>query len=302
MNQVALLLRFSVKLRQFEQTEFAFKQQLARSSDKDVALIKGLHRQLPHIKIVQTMEVAIFIVVGTALFTNLNQPFMGIIYELLSLLTLAVLSRSKSIQILSKKVFMSTLSPMLKVIDTLKPLWFLLEVAKRREPLIPGTKAEFTDLLQRLPSTVLQPIERQRMESILEAEAKTVKDIMTPKKRVITVGPSATLGPIVLSDLQKSGHGYFPVATKKGEPEGILQLGDVGNIEIAKQRSSVSEQMSSHVVWVEEETSLVELTQAFLQEKQYMVLVRNLEGEFSGIVTIADLMRNLVGIIKERTP
>jgi len=122
---------------------------------------------------------------------------------------------------------------------------------------------------------------------------------MTHKKRVVMVEPSATLGPIVLSDLQKSGHGYFPVATKKGEPEGILTLSDVSDIQLAKQRSSVRDIMSQHIAWVEESTSLYELAGAILQEKQYLILVRNLEGEFSGVVTMADLMKHLLGIVKE---
>ena len=57
--------------------------------------------------------------------------------------------------------------------------------------------------------------------------------------------------------------------------------------------------MSSQLIWVEEETSLAELIQAFLQEKQYLMLVRNLDGDFTGIVTIADLMKQLIGVVKE---
>ena len=55
------------------------------------------------------------------------------------------------------------------------------------------------------------------------------------------VEPSATLGPIVLSDLQKTGHGYFPVLASGGDVEGILRLADVSDIAAAKKRSTVSE-------------------------------------------------------------
>ena len=89
------------------------------------------------------------------------------------------------------------------------------------------------------------------------------------------------------------------MVTKKGEPEGILKLSDISDLQTAKQRSQVREQMSSHLSWVEESTSLYELAAAILQEKQYLVLVRNENAEFSGIVTIADLMKHLVGIVKE---
>jgi CBS domain containing-hemolysin-like protein len=298
-DQVALLLRFSVKLRQFEVSEFVFKQQIEHHTGEDAALRRALYKQLPQVKMLQAIEISIFVVVGAVLFSHLNTPALGVAYALLSLMFLAILSRLESVQRISKQVFMRSLPAVLRVAEILKPLWALTGLPPRRETVLPGTLGEFTDQLRRLPSTVLQPLQRQRLESVLAGEEKTVKDIMTPKKRVVMVEPSATLGPVVLSDLQKSGHGYFPVATKKGEPEGILTLSDVSDIQLAKQRASVRDIMSQHIAWVEEGTSLYELASAILQEKQYLVLVRNLEGEFSGVVTTADLMKHLLGIVKD---
>lgn len=57
--------------------------------------------------------------------------------------------------------------------------------------------------------------------------------------------------------------------------------------------------MSMNIAWVEEDASLFELAKAFLEEKQYIALVKNQEGECSGLVTIADLMKHLLGIVKE---
>ena len=298
-DQVALLLRFSVRLRQFEVSEFVFRQQIEHHAGEEAKLRRALYKQLPQVKMLQAIEVSFFLVVGAVLFSYLNTPVIGVLYTLVSLLVLTVLSRLKVVQSVSKKVFMQSLGGILSVADFLKPLWLVTGLPPRRETTLPATLDEFTDQLRRLPSTVLQPAQRQRLESVLAGEEKTVKDIMTPKKRVVIVEPSATLGPIVLSDLQKSGHGYFPVATKKGEPEGILTLSDVSDIQLAKQRSSVRDIMSQHIAWVEESTSLYELAGAILQEKQYLILVRNLEGEFSGVVTMADLMKHLLGIVKE---
>jgi CBS domain containing-hemolysin-like protein len=56
--------------------------------------------------------------------------------------------------------------------------------------------------------------------------------------------------------------------------------------------------MSAHTAWAQEDASLFELAAAFLKEKQYVMLVRNQEGEFSGLVTIADLMKHLLGVVK----
>ncbi len=298
-NQLGLLLIGAVKLNQFEMSEFAFKEALTHQSGHQAKLHRALHRLLPKVRLLQLTKITVLLITSAVLFSHLNQPVLGLVYTLLSCLVIIMLSRILFIQNQATRLFEYSLELLLKVTELLQPLWVLTGVPKRRELLQPHSLAEFTDQLRRLPSTVVSPVQRQRLETLLESDTKEVKDIMTPKKRVIMVEPSATLGPIVLSDLQKSGHGYFPVATKKGEPEGVLTLSDVSDLQLAKQRPLVRDFMSAHVVWVEEVSSLSGLTQSFLQEKQYLVFVRNQEGELSGVVTIADLMKHLVGIVKE---
>lgn len=298
-DQLALLLVASLKLQQFELSEFAFRQQLEHHSGTQARLRKALYKQLPQVKALVAVKLALLLVVGASLFSVLTQPALGIVYALLSLLIISALRRVGLVQQLAEKAFFATLEYSLKAANILSPLWSITGLPPKREVVLAGSLEEFNDQLRRLPSTVLPPQQRQRLESVLAAEDKTVKEIMTPKKRVVTVEPSATLGPVVLADLQKSGHGYFPVATKKGEPEGILALGDLTDIQLAKQRSQVRELMSSHIAWIEEDVSLYELTEVFLKEKQYIILVRNPEGEFSGVVTVADLMKHLLGVVKD---
>jgi len=299
LDHLFLLLIGGTKLDQFELSEFAFREQLAHHSGKTAKLRRSLFKHLPEVRLLQRVELVTAGIVLVALYSHLWQPVLGTVYAAISLLIITALTRLSLLQTLSLHLFEATLELVLKTAVSLQPLWYLIGLPKRKELAQPSSIEEFTDQLRRLPSTVLSPLRRQRLESVLESETKTVKAIMTPKKRVVMVEPSATLGPIVLSDLEKSGHGHFPVATKKGEPEGILTLAGVSDLEQAKQRVVVREQMSSHVSWVEEDTSLYELAAAFLQEKQYLILVRNLEGNFSGVVTIADLMKHLLGIVKD---
>ena len=299
LDQLFILLIAGVKLDQFELSDFAFREQLAEIPSGSAKIYRRLHKLLPEVRLLQQIELLIAGVVSVALFSHLNKPVLGAVYSLVILCLVRMLINLQIIQKVSLWLFELSLELVLNTTESLRPIWRIVGVPKRHELAQPTSLAEFTDQLRRLPSTVLNPLRRQRLESVLESEDKIVKDIMTPKKRLVMVEPSATLGPIVLSDLEKSGHGYFPVVTKKGEPEGILKLSDISDLQTAKQRSQVREQMSSHLSWVEESTSLYELAAAILQEKQYLVLVRNENAEFSGIVTIADLMKHLVGIVKE---
>lgn len=298
-NQAILILKGSITFARFHISEFAFREQLGHHPGAQAKLFRQAYKQLP---ILRTWRLVTLVLSGTlsvTLFGYLVDPLaLGILYALLGFTAAALLAKLSFFKTMADSLFIRLLEPILKIVTVCQPLLRMLGSNVRSTVAAPGSKAEFADQLRQLPSTVLSPNERQRLESVLASGDKTAKDIMTPKKRVVSVEPSATLGPVVLSDLQKSGHGYFPVATKKGQPEGILALSDVADIQVAKQRPLVRDLMREQFSWVEEDTSLDELTQAFLQEKQYLILVRNLDSEFTGVVTIADLMKHTLGVVK----
>jgi CBS domain containing-hemolysin-like protein len=298
-NQLLLLFQLSLTLHSFEVTEFEFRAKLAHSTKTEAALLRAIYKNIEYIKALQSGLGVLALVCGVGLFTHLTGPAIGVLYALAVLAVLISVSRVAWVRQYVHELFMRSAEPVVKLARLLRPVWFITGVPRRVEAVLPQSYDEFLDQLRRIPSTVLKPVQRQRLESILSSEDKVVKDIMTVKKRVVTVEPTATLGPIVLSDLQKSGHGYFPVMAKNGEPEGVLTLADIGDIQLAKQRAKVGDSMSTHIVWAEESASLYELAEVILQEKHYLVLVRNSEGQFSGVVTIADLMKHLVGIVKE---
>lgn len=298
LDQLFLLLIGSVQLDTYEISDFQLREQFA-ASDDTTKLRRQLHKNLPAVRRLQQVELVIAASFSLTLLIWLTSPWLGLLCCLLTLLVLVCVSRVTFVQRLSHHLFESTLSIVIKTVLSLEPLWRIIGLPAKRKLVTPTTQAEFADQLRRLPSTVLPPDERQRLETLLSAQDMIVSSIMTPKKRVVMVEPSATLGPVVLTDLQKSHHGYFPVATPKGEPEGILSLSDISDIQNAKQRSQVRDLMSQQIAWVDEDVSLYELAQAFLQEKQYLILVKNKEGLFSGIVTIADLMKHLVGVVKD---
>ena len=298
-SQLFILLIGSVDLGRFDLSEFAFRDYIQSYAGKDAKLRRKLQRQLPKVRLLQKLELLLAGVASVTLFTHLLSPVLGAVYAVLSFAVINLLIRLHFIQKVGYTIFEASLELILKAVEILNPLWFVVGTTKAKELKQAASLEEFTDQLRRLPSTVLNPTRRQRLESVLESENKTVKDIMTPKRRVVMIEPSATLGPILLSDLEKSGHGYFPVATKKGQPEGILKLSDIGDIQAAKQRTQVREQMSAHMSWISEDSSLYELATTILQEKQYLIMVRSPDDEFSGLVTIADLMKHLLGVVED---
>lgn len=294
-----LLLLAALDLSRYEMSEFAFKNKLASYSGKEAKLQRMLHARLQKIYALK-MLLQITLVSGMAVIvSSLHGAGVGFGYTLLVIVVITAVARVAFVRNLSARLFEGRLERILQVADILKPLWMVTGLSKKAAVQLPGSIEEFTDQLQRLPSTVISPAQRQRLEVVLKSDSLKTTDIMTPKKQVISVEPSATLGPIVLADLQKSEHGYFPVTTPKGHPEGVLALSDVADIQQAKERRRVRDMMNTHIAWVNEESSLRELTEFFLNEKQYIAFVQNEMNEFIGVVTIADVVKHVAGISKD---
>lgn len=296
-ESIGLLYFLALNLNRYRLSAFELRSDFAHKADAKSRMFKKINRYLREITTLQVIDISALLLMISGFFVYLEQSLLGIVYAAVLTGTLWLLARISFIQNLAAHIFEGHYESVCSIAQQFKGVLRFIQPAGSSEA-TPKSKAELVDIIQTLPSTTLLPVERQRLELVLSANEKNVKAIMTPKKRVITIEPSATLGPVVLSDLQKSGHGYFPVATKKGEPEGILTLSDVIDLELAKQHSTIRDLMTTHLTWVEEDTSLFELAQAILEEKQYVVLARDQEGNFSGLVTISDLMKHLVGITK----
>jgi CBS domain containing-hemolysin-like protein len=294
-----LLMIGSVRLNQYDMSEFGLKQKLADLPATKSKQLRRLHGLLPSVSLLQRVELTVAASASVILMTALVGPFTAFLFSVAIFLLLALLSRLKIVQNYSVKLFESTLDVVLTTTEKLKPLWTIIGIPSRSSSFAPESLQELLNQISKLPAPVVDSNQKQRLISVIESETKVVKDIMTPRRRVVSVKPSAILGPIVLSDLQKTGHGFFPVVDKGAEPEGVLDISDISDIQSAKQQGRVRDIMSSQLVWVEEETSLAEMIQAFLLEKQYLMLVRNLDGDFTGVVTIADLMKQLIGVVKD---
>lgn len=299
LDQILLLILLGLKFERYEMSDFAFRRYIEDFSGEPAKLQRKLHKMLGEVRLFWQVKIVGCFVVSVTLFTHLNYPVLGIIYSLIALLIIIVVSRTKTVQQIAAKSFQSGLRLILQVTSYLKPLWVIIGVSSHKKTTQPLSHDEFIHQIQGLPSTVLSPLQRQRVETVLASDEKTVKDIMTPRRRVTSVTPGTIIGPILLSDLEKTGHGYFPVATKKGKPEGILILSQLTNIQQAKQGRVVRDLMSPHVSWVDQQSSLYELVHILLEEKQYMLLVRDVDEEYVGVVTAADIVRHTLGIVKD---
>lgn len=298
--QCMVLLTLSLRLSRYDLSPFNLKLTLQTYSGESAKLWRKFYKLLPDVKTFMWAKTVFMLVASVAILCQLFQPILGFVLGVLFFFVLRSLAQLSFLQDYSHKMFEKNLAIVVGFVEPLHLLWTFLGPESNPSTLKLASQEEFIDFLQKLPSTVLDPWQRQRIETVLMAEGKTVKRVMTHKKRVIAVSPTDTLGPIVLSDLQKTGHAFFPVIKKKEKiPEGVLRLNDMTDIHQVKQHTRVDDLMTTHIAWVDEDTKLFDLVQIFLQEKQHLLFVRDPEGNFTGIVTWADVIKHTLSIVQE---
>ncbi len=122
---------------------------------------------------------------------------------------------------------------------------------------------------------------------------KVVHDIMTPYKEVTSASINEVISPIVLDELHSSGHSRFPVLSEDGKgTAGILYMHDLHDI---KDHSTVKEVMRKHVYYVNEDRELEHVLQAFRRTKQHLFVVVNTAAEPVGVITIEDVVEQILG-------
>lgn len=155
------------------------------------------------------------------------------------------------------------------------------------------------DLLELLSYQRVQPDNRvQKVELELAQHAltfgdKLVRDVMIPRRVVKTVSADETIGPILMAELHDSGFSRLPVYSgKKDNIVGTLYMHDLVG---AKSGGQIAKVMRPEVYFVHEEQPLTDALQAILKTKRHLYIVVNSFEEFVGIITIEDVLEQIVG-------
>jgi len=138
------------------------------------------------------------------------------------------------------------------------------------------------------------------LEGVLEVGDIQVRDIMVPRAQMVCIrreDPSQTIMPIVV----ESGHSRFPVMDgDRDDIVGILLAKDLLRLCISDQdeRFDIREYMRP-AVFVPESKRLNVLLKDFRRNRHHMAIVVDEYGGVSGLVTIEDVMEQIVGEIDD---
>ncbi|MGD0769391.1 MAG: hemolysin family protein [Tepidisphaeraceae bacterium] len=142
---------------------------------------------------------------------------------------------------------------------------------------------------------VVDEQEREMIESVIEFRDATAGHIMTPRQDVVAIPADATLEQ-VKNAVEESRHSRIPVYEKGlDHVVGILHARDlIKLLGQADPQFSVG-QIMRPAIYVPETKSLSDLLSDFRHQKVHFAVVLDEYGSTSGIVTIEDVLEELVG-------
>ena len=145
---------------------------------------------------------------------------------------------------------------------------------------------------------VIPPYQASYVRNVFELSDKTVKDVMVPREKVVTLSLGATEEEI-LETSRETGHTRMPVW--EGTPDnivGVVNTKDLFHIFSMRGLVILMDAMYPALA-VGTDVPVARLLAMFKREKRQMAVVKDTGGRFLGIVTLEDILEEIVGEIED---
>ena len=165
----------------------------------------------------------------------------------------------------------------------------------------PRDRAELLEMLQQARTRqILDSDEHQMLEGVLEVSTMQVRDIMIPRGQMVVLERDANPQEM-LEVIIESGHSRFPIiADDRDEVTGILLAKDLLRFfaEGDRARFRIKECLRP-AVFIPESKRLNVLLKEFRHSHNHMAIVVDEYGGVSGLLTIEDVLEQIVGEIDD---
>jgi putative hemolysin len=145
---------------------------------------------------------------------------------------------------------------------------------------------------------LVAPDQAAYVRNVFELSDKTVRDIMVPREKVITVSLAASEEE-VLETARETAHTRMPVW--EGDLDnivGIVNTKDLFHLFSLRGLVILMDAMYPPI-FVGPDAPVARLLQTFKREKRPMAVVRGDDGRFLGIATLEDILEEIVGEIED---
>ncbi len=146
--------------------------------------------------------------------------------------------------------------------------------------------------------------ERDMLDAILDLSEVEVREVMTHRRQMVTIDADRPLAEVV-ETVASSPYSRFPIW--RGEPDRIIGVIHAKDVLAAAWRAGSEtteldlERLASPPWFIPETTSLLHQLLAFRRRREHLALVVDEYGSLLGLVTLEDVLEEIVGeIVDER--
>jgi putative hemolysin len=136
------------------------------------------------------------------------------------------------------------------------------------------------------------------VRNVFRLSGKRVREVMVPREKVVTLSLQA-LPEEILAVCRESAHTRMPVW--EGDPDHIVGFVNTKNLFhlFSQFKLVLLEDAMYPPIFVDPDQSVGKLLGIFRHERRPMAVVRGAEGRFLGIVTLEDILEEIVGEIED---
>lgn len=298
------LMLFGVSLRKtYDYLPLRELKRQARDGDETAAVLYKAVAYGPSLRIFLWLLIGLSAAIGFVLLNDINAaPGFLLVLAIAVLLWYGfVWLPSAQISSLTAKVVLAVTPSIAWVLSFLHPIFYKLAhfLGPRRQGNFHTGLYEredlvdFLELQRNLTDSRISSAEIDMAVHALTFGERLVSDIMIPRRVVKMLGMGDVVGPVLMDELHDSGYSRFPVYGQGTDNiVGTLYLRDMID---AKHGEKVGDVMRKEVYYIHEDQSLYQVLHAFIKTKHHLFIVVNNFEEYTGIVTIEDVLEQVIG-------
>lgn len=134
------------------------------------------------------------------------------------------------------------------------------------------------------------------VKSALHFSNLSVENVMAPWENVLKICTSLKT-PQILEVVKGSAHSRIPVVDRAGNVKGILQIRKFLKSYIKFNHNVILASVMDYPYFVNADSPIDEILTEMSNHKRNLAIVRNADGETVGIITVEDILEELVGEI-----
>lgn len=155
----------------------------------------------------------------------------------------------------------------------------------------------FVEVSQR--EGVIKETEQEMIQSVFEFDDTLVKEVMVPRIDMICIEKDASLAELISLGVEK-GHSRIPVFEESIDNIiGLIYIKDLLELLLAKNSDVNIEEFVKPIYFIPEGKPINQLLAEMKERKEHMAIVVDEYGGTSGLITIEDLLEEIVGDIQD---